>query len=353
MEKIKILYLYAEIMPYNIAVIKELLKIDKIEVHIISWDKQKLTPYVPPKIENVFYYKKSDFDLNKAMTFIDNLKPTLVFTSGWMDKFYISIAKKIRKKYNTPVIAFSDTQWYGTLKQNIGRIYFRLFYKSAFSHCLVSGVFQYEYAKKLGFKKHQIEINFLSADLNIFNKYFENTISFKRENYPKTILYAGRFAPVKGLDLLIKAWENIEDKKGWKLKLVGNGDLKNQLLNHQDVEVLDFVQPENFFDLIKTSGAFILPSRKEPWALVLHEFSAAGLPIICSDVCGAAPTFLINGYNGYIFQNENDDDLMNKINTLINKNEDELIKMAINSHHLGQRLDPITSAYKLLSFLNK
>ena len=44
---------------------------------------------------------------------------------------------------------------------------------------------------------------------------------------------------------------------------------------------------------------------------------------------------------------------MNKIDTLINKNDDELIKMAINSHHLGQRLDPITSAYKLLSFLNK
>ena len=86
---------------------------------------------------------------------------------------------------------------------------------------------------------------------------------------------------------------------------------------------------------------------------MLHEFSAAGLPIICSDVCGAAPTFLINGYNGYIFQNENEDDLMNKIDTLINKNDDELIKMAINSHHLGQRLDPITSAYKLLSFLNK
>ncbi len=339
-------------MSYNIAVIKELVAEGNAEVHIISWDKQKLTPYMPPQLEYVYYYNKSDFSLDKAMLFIANLNPDLVFTSGWMDKFYISIAKKIRKKYNTPVIAFSDTQWYGTLKQNIGRIYFRLFYKSAFSHCLVSGVYQYEYAKKLGFKKNQIEITFLSADLNIFNKYFENTITFKTENYPKTILYAGRFAPVKGLDLLIKAWENIEDKKGWKLKLVGNGNLKNQLLNHQDVEVLDFVQPENFFDLIKTSGAFILPSRKEPWALVLHEFSAAGLPIICSDVCGAAPTFVINGFNGYIFKNENDNDLKLKMKMIINKSDDELLQMSRRSHQLGQKITPEETAFKLLSFLS-
>ena len=56
-----------------------------------------------------------------------------------------------------------------------------------------------------------------------------------------------------------------------------NGPLKEQLQNHDDIKVIDFVQPEEFENIIKQSGCLLLPSIKEPWALVLHEFSAAGL----------------------------------------------------------------------------
>ena len=348
--KIKILYLYAELMSYNIAVIKELVTKCNAEVHIISWDKEKLTPYVPPQIEGVTYYKKSDFNINSAQDLIFKLQPDLVFTSGWMDPFYIKLCKQIRRK-NIPVIAFSDTQWKGTIKQKIGRIYFRLFYKKAFSNILVSGAYQFEYAKKLGFNNNQIQLYFLTADLAVFNHFYNNTIKQKELKYPKNILFAGRFAPEKGLDILINAWQGIANKNGWKLTLVGNGILKNELVKHSDIEVLDFVQPENFESIIENSGCFVLPSRNEPWALVLHEFTAAGLPIICSDVCGAAPTFVISGYNGYTFESENIDDLKTKLEKIINKTEKELIEMAKRSHKIGQRIDPESIAYKFVSFL--
>jgi len=43
--------------------------------------------------------------------------------------------------------------------------------------------------------------------------------------------------------------------------------------------------------MLENSGCFILPSRYEPWALVIHEAACAGLPIICTNVCGTVDHF--------------------------------------------------------------
>ena len=66
-----------------------------------------------------------------------------------------------------------------------------------------------------------------------------------------------------------------------------------------------FIVPVLFVPLsnliLISCGVFVLPSIYEPWALVLQEFAAAGLPILCSSICGASPHFVINNYNGYTF----------------------------------------------------
>jgi glycosyltransferase involved in cell wall biosynthesis len=46
------------------------------------------------------------------------------------------------------------------------------------------------------------------------------------------------------------------------------------------------------------AGAFVLPSRFDPWPLALVEAAASGLPIVCSDACGSAVEVVRNGYNG-------------------------------------------------------
>ena len=142
------------------------------------------------------------------------------------------------------------------------------------------------------------------------------------------------------------------DKKDWKLKVLGNGPLKEQLQNHDDIEVIDFVQPEEFENIIKQSGCLLLPSIKEPWALVLHEFSAAGLPIIASNVCGSIPYFLINGYNGFVFENKNFNDLKQKMEKIIQLSDSELFSMGVNSNGLGQRITPEIVAFNSLSIVS-
>lgn len=352
MQKNKIVYLYAEIMSYNVAIFKEYVQNHNSEVHVVCWDIQKKTPYKPPQIENVFYYGKSDFNSKTLVEFVKSLNPILIVTSGWMDKFYINACKKLRV-LNIPILAVSDTQYYGTIRQRLGIYYFKFFYKRAFTHLWVAGPLQFEYAKRLGFKNNEIIFNFLSADLSIFNTYYNNTINLKKNNYPHQFLFVGRFAPEKGLNVLLDAWNAIEDKKDWKLMMLGNGPLKEQLQNYNDIKVLDFVQPEELEDIIKQSGCLLLPSIKEPWALVLQEFSAAGLPIIASNVCGAIPYFLINSFNGFIFESRNFTDLKKKMEQVIKLSDDDLFKMSLSSHNLGQRITPSQVAFNSMSVVNE
>lgn len=349
-EKIKIVYLYAEVMSYNVAVFKEYVNQHNAEVHVVHWDVQKKTPYVFPEIEGVHYYGKSTFNKQTLLEFVIALNPSVIFTSGWMDPMYLNVCGKL-KKLKVPIVAVSDTQYYASVKQRLGVIFFKLFLKKTFTHLWVAGAYQYEYAKRLGYRNNQIIFNFLSADLSIFNPIYKNTIEDKYQRYPHQFLFVGRFAEEKGLDLLTTAWSNIENRKDWKLCLVGNGHLKDQLPQDDTIKILDFIQPENFNDLVSKTGCFVLPSKKEPWALVLHEFSAAGMPVICSASCGAAPTFVVSGFNGFVFEENNAKELQQYMQKIIDMTDNELLVFSERSHKLGQRIDPQTIAANSLSVL--
>jgi glycosyltransferase involved in cell wall biosynthesis len=46
----------------------------------------------------------------------------------------------------------------------------------------------------------------------------------------------------------------------------------------------------------------VLPSDREPWAVVVQEAMSAGLPVVASDVVGAAHELIEDGRSGRIFQ---------------------------------------------------
>ena len=338
-------------MGYQIPILKEYVHKYNAEVHVIHWDHKKLTPYIPPAHENIYYYNRSELSVKQIKDLAIKLKPNIVFISGWMDKGYLFAIRHL-KKSGIPVVSGFDDIWLKTLRQRIASIIFPLFRKLFFSHAWVAGPYQFEFAKRLGFKNNDIIFNCYSADLMIFNKAYIESIDKKRKHYPHRFLYAGRFEPVKGLDLLLKVWKEIkEERKNWELYIIGNGSLNNRLIKESDMKLFDFMQPEQLAKEIENSGCYILPSRFEPWALVLHEFSAAGLPIICSDVCGAIPFFVTSGYNGLIFQSDDKNDLKNKMLKIINSSDDELIQMSEHSHKLGQRITPEIAAASFMSIL--
>jgi glycosyltransferase involved in cell wall biosynthesis len=46
---------------------------------------------------------------------------------------------------------------------------------------------------------------------------------------------------------------------------------------------------------------FVLPSRHEPWGLIVHEVMNAGRPVIVSDDVGCQPDLIADGVEGCVF----------------------------------------------------
>lgn len=352
--KIKILYLYSEVMGYTMATINELIS-SGCEVHVVYWDEKKLTPYKFDENGDVFFYKRSELTVNKMNQLGRLIDPDVVVVSGWMDWGYVIVSFYLRLRKKIVVACFDDI-WFANLKQLLGSVlgFFGVF-KLFFSHAWVTGIYQYEYAIRLGFMRKNVIYNLYSADVKLFHKELIPIGESRKHVHPKKFIFVGRFERIKGVELLIKAWEMIGDSRaGWELILVGNGSLKINIskLEIDGLVVKDFMQPEKLAEILNEIGCFILPSTFEPWGVVVHEFASAGVPLILSDAVGAGTEFLISDLNGYRFKSGNVLDLKNCLLKIIHKSDVELMEMSKVSQILSHRISPLTSAANLISLVD-
>jgi len=110
----------------------------------------------------------------------------------------------------------------------------------------------------------------------------------------KLVLNVARLEDFKGQDVLLKAWAAIvaEYPKA-KLWIAGIGSLDTTLKqmvaslglqNH--VKFLGFISQSQVHALMEAADLFVLPSREEPFGIVLLEAMAHGLPVVASKVGG-------------------------------------------------------------------
>jgi glycosyltransferase involved in cell wall biosynthesis len=126
----------------------------------------------------------------------------------------------------------------------------------------------------------------------------------------RRLIYSGRLAPVKRVDLLIDAFAAIAARRPeWDLLIAGGGALEAKLRHRVPPKLRDRVTFTGFIDdqpllgaLYRQCDALVLPSDYEPWALVINEALAAGLAVVASDVVGAAVDLVGDGVNGRIFR---------------------------------------------------
>lgn len=343
-----ILYLYTEAMGYTMATIKELVAMG-CSVHLVYWDHKRLHQFVVKDFPGLKIYGRSNFNYQSLKLLIDSINPELIVVSGWQDKLYVRLSLRSTLQGIKVVTCFDDI-WKGGLIQNFAQFLglFRLF-NFFYTYAWVSGPLQFEYAKKLGYKNNEIIFDLLSADVNNFDITKDN---YGRENI---ILFTGRLEDVKGVPQLLEAWKRVSNiSHDWKLVLAGNGTHHQYILNLNlpNIEVLGFVQPEKLRELMHRSKAAILPSLREPWGVVIHEFALAGLFIIVSDKVGSGSSFVIHGYNGLIYPSNNIEQLEQSLRTVI-CSDDEMIKSASNaSKSLANKISPVTSARSLMSLLS-
>jgi len=350
----RILYLYTEVMGYLMPIFRALVDDYGAEIHVIHWDKRKNTPYQQDAISGVNYYKRSDYNKKEMEVMAVELMPDIVYVSGWQDIDYLYIVKKM-KKLCVPVVVGLDGKWQRTLRKYIGALFVKYILKNiCYDYAWVAGPQQYEYAKRIGFMSNEIICDLLSADIELFNDVYYKRNDIPEREYPHKFMFVGRFVKEKNISGLLRAWGKLENiRKDWQLCFIGNGPLKSMIDECRDVEVVDFLHPKELKRKMVGGGCFVLPSIKEPWGVVIHEFAAAGFPIISSDECGAASEFLIHGSNGYVYPFQDDDALFYYMQKIIDSSDKELKSMGDVSHEVAQKITPKSSAMNIVSVIKK
>lgn len=352
----KILYLYTEVMGYNLPIFKRFASQYGATVDVIHWNDKKLTPFAPEPSEGVNFHDRSLFKSSaELIEFASQIAPNIVYISGWQDKGYLPVVQHLKRK-NIPIVMGLDSQWNDTLRQQVGAQLIRNIYKNRyFSYAWVPGPMQYEFASRIGFASDEIITNLLSCNSDLFSQACADLNGSKAVSYPKKFIFVGRFSPHKGIDVLIDAFRIYRNEYGgdWELACFGNGPLEGLLSKHPEITTYPFLSQVELINHAKSAGAFILPSRYEPWGVAVHEFATAGLPLILSDRVGARSQFLIEGFNGYAFRADAAQNLALKMHTLAQKEQHELIEMGKRSNRLAQKITPEITSASLMSVLNR
>ena len=310
----KLLVLYTRLSGYSIACLRAYRDITGAELLVYAWPNQKNAPF-----DSVAFSEIGDMRsrAETAVPIIDDsiekFQPDAVLVSGWVDKGYVKICRKL-KKQGVPIVAASDTQWKGSFRQYIASVLAPWYVQKFIDVLWVSGERQRQFAARLGYSGSNCWDGCYACDWAAFSQQYADSDLLPHK--PK-FLYVGRYAPEKGLDILAKAYQLYcrEVQEPWELICAGAGPLRDVLLEAGAVD-RGFVQPNELPILMHEASAFILPSRYEPWGVVAQEAAASHLPLILSSACGSSVHLLRPYHNGFNFESGSVPELLHALKSM-------------------------------------
>jgi glycosyltransferase involved in cell wall biosynthesis len=108
------------------------------------------------------------------------------------------------------------------------------------------------------------------------------------------LAYVGQLIYRKGVDLLIRALQQIPPNLDWRLSVIGSGEMDAELrLLARELGVGSRIVFRGVVPLSQVpeamcrSDLLLLPSRFDGWGAVVNESLMCGTPVLCSDRCGA------------------------------------------------------------------
>jgi len=145
----------------------------------------------------------------------------------------------------------------------------------------------------------------------------------------KKVMAAGRIAPVKGFDQLIKAWSLVHKQyPDWELHIYGddyNGTILalNELIKTiglQDVVQIRSSVP-NLMHIMQDYSIFALSSQTECFPTVLLESLAVGLPVISYDCPNGPRNIITANQDGFLVSECNISQFAEALLVLMQNNE--------------------------------
>ncbi len=289
---------------------------DKVNIKYISNIK-------PNKKEMKYYLKKKNFSMFfkgiglslktgyvkyiKTAIYLSKLKTDIIISTRTVHNFMVSkFVSKTTKKIAWEHNHHNDNKRYISALVNSCK---KMDYLVNVSKELM-GFYQKYLGKKVCYIPNCLDnIPFKSSKLDSLN-----------------IISIGRLSKEKAFDDLLRLFKKVSQQHpNWHLNIVGDGMEKNDLLAiAKDLKLGDKVtfhgyQDKDFInDLLLDSSIYVMTSKTESFGLVLIEAMSYGVPVLSYTSAQGANEIIDDGINGYLIKDRNEDEMIKKIDLLIN-----------------------------------
>ncbi len=291
------------------------------------------------------YYFRNAFKFLVVKTNIDSLYLLPVVARKKLKEFDIVHIHTFRsvlavpiwyyaKKYNVPYVL----QAHGSVRDHSQKRFIKKIFDIMWGQRILKDAsrviaftpMEAEEYKAKGVSKDRIEVVPGGIDASEFEN-LPPKGSFRKEynltDDCKIILYLGRIQRIKGLDLLVKAFAQLEGKlDNVKLVMVGPDEgylptlkrLINDLGIEEKVLFTSFLTGEKKIAAYVDADIYVLPSIYECFPTTVMEACACGTPVIVTDTCHIAP--LIKDGVGMVVPYDKDQ-LSNALCDILNDDE--------------------------------
>ena len=330
----KICVLFVEPMRYGLELIEEVYKKTEhnykyiyIQDHVVSDNVLSV-----PK-DSIILSGNPSNKKRQLVEELDSFNPEIMIINGYTGKIQVSAIQYCWKK-TIPYAVESDTPLRipnNPIKAIGKRILLKRRLGNKLCYGFAGGTPQKENFLYYGIDETRCfilpmcvsENRFLEQSRNLSTKQeIKESLGFEPK---KVFLYVGRLAEEKNVQLLLKAFSKM-DKESSILLILGDGPEGDVLKEYVRSNNLDnvFFKGHVFFPEIvsfyKAADCFVLPSKSEPWGLVVNEAMIMGLPLVLSSAVGCCSDLMKESQNGFIFDNNDIEDLEKSLNMVLRAN---------------------------------
>jgi len=231
------------------------------------------------------------------------------------------------KLFKIPLCVYFTNMWY--FKENNPYIQSNIKYADqiwAVDKWMVPCIYKHAKTKEV----HYVPV---CTNINLFER---NNNSYPAKN---RILFVARLTQERGCDVLIKAVPLIiRAIPDLEVCIVGDGSQKQKLIEMtRDLQITDHVMflgsvpPVQISEVYNNAKLFVNSMRVPGIGNVTLEALASGIPVIKSKIQTLDNTPIVDGENGYLFNDNDSRDLAKKVITLLEKNEEEWRLMSENA----------------------
>ena len=306
---------------YKINLFNELSKIH--DVHVFFTFRSKIH-----RKSNFFFSAKENFKIIKNKSILNLIKTVFkvdqIFFGGWDDFVYYLLVLFSKKKKNVLILESSILEYNNNTFFNKIKNIIKYFYLKKFSKVIVSGIPHKLLLEKLKFKGDII----ISRGVGVLDFNYPKVNKNLITEFDYNFLFIGRDSPDKGLENLLNVFKN---HTNWKLTILGDFSDLQKYPDCVNVCFHGYIDRSNITSYFNNNSVLIVPSKTEPWGLVVEEALYHGLPVIVSSMVGCAQDLVISLETGLVYEFDNSFSLEEKILQISDVNTYNKFIMNINN----------------------